>query len=122
MCDFFDSIKSYDAGIVFADKLKAVLLAQCAVWKAKRGCVDEAREYARNAYSLAMQFDVKPIYTMQGIKFLRGEERERVSYDGIGKTAMESIENIVFTGGELSEAHKCVRHIWEELKVEKAKG
>lgn len=75
LCDFFDSIKSSDAGNAFVDKLKAVLLAQCAVWKANRGCVDEAREYARNAYSLAMKFDEEPIYTMQGIKFLRDEDR-----------------------------------------------
>ena len=116
-----DSIKSNDANIVFTDKLKAVLLAQCAVWKVNRGCVDEARKYARDAYLLAEQFDENPIYTMQGIKFLQGEEHERVSYDGIGKTAMESIENIVFMDGELSEAHKFARHIWEELKNEKIK-
>lgn len=122
LCDFLDSIKSSDAGIVFADKLKAVLLAQCAVWKANRGCIDEAREYARNAYSLAMQFDEEPIYTMQGIKFLKGEECERVSYDGIGKTAMESIENMVFKDRELSEAHEFVKHMWEELKNENVKG
>lgn len=35
---------------------------------------------------------------------------------------MESIENIVFKDGELSQAQEFVKHIWEELKNEKAKG
>lgn len=113
---FFDSLKTDGSAITFLDKFKAILMAQCAVWKTSFGYVDDAREYITNAYILVKQFDESPVYTMQGVKFFKGMEMEGVSYDGIGKTAMEAVENFVFGDGDDSKANKLVKEQWEELK------
>lgn len=113
---FFDSLKFDDSGITFLDKFKAILMAQCAVWEASFGYLDEAREHITNAYILAKQFDESPVYTMHGVKFFKGMEKEGVSFDGIGKTAVVAVENFVF--GEVAETktQKQVKEQWEELK------
>lgn len=116
LCEFFDSLKEDKNRMAFTDKFKAVLLAWCAVWEAGNHRMEEAREYTKNAFQLAQQFDAAPIYSMQGIKFLKGGDAEGVSYDDIGKTAMEAVENFVFSETEQSEAQKYVKGIWEEMK------
>ena len=116
LCDFMDSIKENNDTITFTDKLKAVLMAQYAVWQADAGRWDEAKKYMSEAYVLAERFDAAPIYSMQGIKFLNGEDVAVISYDGIGKTAMEAIENTVLGEAEPSEACQFIKGIWEERK------
>lgn len=116
LADFFDSLKEEGSEITFLDKLKAILLAQCAVWKASWGCLEEAEEYVAKAYALAKEFDVSPIYTMQGVKFFKGMEEEGISFDGIGKTALEAVENFVFGQDVSSDACTYVKNIWEDLK------
>lgn len=119
LCDFLDSIKQNIEYIAFTDKFKAVLWAQCAVWSADAGHYDKSEKYIKDAYLLCKQFDADPIYSMQGIKFMN-ERDAAVSYDGIGKTAIEAIDNIVFSPGSQSDADKYVKNIWEELKNGKA--
>lgn len=116
LADFFDSLKEESGDIIFLDKLKAILLAQCAVWKKSFGHPDEAREYITMAYELAKQFDETPVYTMHGVKFFDGMESEGVSFDGIGKTAMEAVEKFVFDKKNDFDAQKQVKEQWEELK------
>lgn len=116
LADFFDSLKEDGSKITFLDKLKAILLAQCAVWKASWGCLEEAEEYIAKAYALAKEFDASPIYTMQGVKFFKGMEEEGISFDGIGKTALEAVENFVFNQNVSTDACTYVKNIWEDLK------
>lgn len=118
LSDFFDSLKEDCSAITFLDKFKAILLVQCAVWKASGGYQEEAKGYVTNAYALAKQFDASPIYTMQGIKFFKGLEGDGISFDGVGKTAIDAVENFVFRQNVLSDAHIYVKNIWEELKNE----
>lgn len=112
LADFFDSLKEDREAITFLDKLKAILLAQCAVWKASFGCSDEAKEYITNALALAKKFDDSPVYNMQGIKFYKGMEMEGISYDGMGQTAIEAVDNFVFGKNASSDAHKSIKNIW----------
>lgn len=116
LSDFFDSLKEEGSNVTFLDKLKAILLVQCAVWKASWGYLEEAKEYLTNAYELAKRFDASPIYTMQGIKFFKGMEGEGISFDGVGKTAIEAVENFVFGQNATSDACIYVKNIWEDLK------
>lgn len=116
LIDFFDSLKVDASAITFLDKFKAILMAQCAVWKTSFGHADETREYITNAYILAKQFDESPIYTMQGVRIFKGMENEGVSFDGIGKTAVEAVENFVFSETDSSKAEEQVKKQWEELK------
>lgn len=116
LMNFFDSLKADASEIIFSDKFKAILMAQCAVWEASFGYLDEAREHIIDAYVLAKKFDESPIYTMQGVKIFKGMETEGVSFDGIGKTAMEAVENFVFGKTPGSKAEKQIKEQWEELK------
>ncbi len=116
LMSFFDSLKMNASALTFLDKFKAILIAQCAVWEASFGHPDEAREHITNAYILAKQFDESPIYTMQGVKIFKGMETEGASFDGIGKTAMEAVENFVFGETAGFKVEKQVNEQWEELK------
>lgn len=116
LMDFFDSLKEDASTITFLDKFKAILMVQCAVWKTSFGYPEEGKEYITNAYILAKQFDESPVYTMQGVKLFKGMEKEGASFDGIGKTAMEAVENFIFSKTPDSKAEKQVKEQWEELK------
>lgn len=116
LCDFFDSLKEEEVSLVFYDKLKAILFAQCAVWETSFGHLHEAKKYIENAYKLAKQFDETPVYTMVGVKFFKGMERDGVSVDGIGKTAMEAVEKFVFSDKSADVAQEHVKIQWKELK------
>lgn len=116
--EFLDSLKIEADGITFVDKLKAAIMAQCAVWKADMGKTDEAEGDIRNAYLLAKEFDDAPVYNLQGIRFFEGEEVSAAAYDDMGKTAAEAIRNIVCVDEKETEAHRFVRNIWEELEHE----
>ncbi len=113
---YFDSLKEDADAVTFLDKFKAILLAQCAVWEASFGYIDKANEHIEDAYLLAKQFDSFPVYTVQNIKLLKGMEKEGASFDGIGKTALEAVENFVFGKACEIKAAKQIKKQWEELK------
>ncbi len=121
MLDYLDSLKKDPSEITFTDKLKAIMMAQRAVWKVTDGDEDAAKEDVKKAFLLAKRFDANPVYNVHGIKFLDEMETETISYDGIGKTAMEAVENFAFRGKELSDEQKCVKGMWESLKYEEEK-
>lgn len=113
---YFDSLKENADAVAFLDKLKAILLAQCAVWEMSFGHEDKAKEYMKDAYLLAQRFDAYPVYTVQNNIFLKGMEKECAYFDGIGKTAMEAVENFVFEKKSESKALAQMKERWEELK------
>lgn len=121
LADFFDSIKNNNDIIVFNDKLKAILFAEIAVMKADFGKYDEAEKYIADAYNLAVKFDAAPIYTTQGVKFLKDENIVGLSLDGLGETAVDGIENFIFGNAQQSESLDYVKNRFEELKNEKEK-
>lgn len=116
LINFFDSLKQNEDDITFLDKFKAILLAQCAVWKSFYGCDDEAEQYIISAYDLVRRFDEAPVYSMEGIKLFKGIEKGLVSVDGIGKTAVEAVDNFVFRKMADDKTGKQIRRRWEELK------
>lgn len=113
---YFDSLKEYADGITFLDKYKAILLAQCAVWEASFRHPDKAEKYIKDAYLLAKKFDEAPIYTMQNIMLMKGTEKDGTSFDGIGRTTLEAVDNFVFSKPSESKPVSHIKEIWEELK------
>ena len=113
---FFGSLKEDAECVTFLDKYKAILLAQCAVWETFFRHKDEAGEYITDAYLLARKFDESPIYTTQNIRLMKGREKDGANFDGIGNTAIEAVENFVFSKISESEALSQIREIWEDLK------
>ncbi|MBP3413739.1 MAG: helix-turn-helix transcriptional regulator [Clostridia bacterium] len=118
---YFDSIKEDKSSIIFIDKLKAILYAQLAVMTAAFGRYCEAEKYIADAYNLAVKFDAAPVYTTQGIKFLKGEDRVGISLDGLGETALDGIESFIFANAEPSQSLDFVKNRFEELKNEEEK-
>ena len=114
-CNFLDSIKK-SGEIAYTDKLKAVFLAQYGVCKASAGCLEEAKEAIEKAYILAKQFDEAPVYHVKGIRFLKEGQENLSFFDGLGKTAVEAVENQVFQKELLSETEVFAKQVWEELK------
>lgn len=113
---YFDSLKENADEISFLDKLKAILLAQCAVWEFSFGHKDIANVHIKAAYLLAQKFDSSPVYTVHNTLFLKEMEKEASYADGIGKTAVEAVENFVFEKKTGSEAQTQMEVRWEELK------
>lgn len=116
LMDFFDSLKVDTSAITFLDKFKAILMAQCSVWEASFGCMNDAKEHIAAAYKLAKEFDESPVYTMENIRFFKGMENEGASFDGIGKTAIDAVEQFVFVKKIETKAGKQMKEQWEELK------
>ena len=114
-CNFLDSMKK-SIEIAYTDKLKAVFLAQYGVCKASEGSQKEAGEAIEKAYILATQFDEAPVYRLRGIRFLNEEQANLSSFDGLGNTAVEAVENQVLGKEPLSEAEAFAKQVWEELK------
>ncbi len=119
LLDFFDSLKKDKNQLAFTDRLKAVTIAQHAVWTANSGDRETAKQYLREAYVLAKVFDETPIYGMQGIRFLEGEDG--AAYDDMGGSTVEAIEETVFQEAINAEISQYIREIWEELKHEENK-
>ncbi len=116
LMQFWDSLKEDENKLNFFDKLKSVLLAQCAVWELTFHNETEAERCICDAYVLAKRFDETPIYAVQNIRLLKDIEREGTLHDGIGKKAVEAVENFVFGKGEETKQIKRIKKRWEELK------
>lgn len=113
---FLDSLKKDKNRLAFTDRLKAIAMAQYAVWTVNSGEWSAAKKCLREAYALAKAFDETPIYDMQGLRFLEGEEGG--AYDDMGGTTVEAIEETVFPEAMNAEISQYIREIWEELKHE----
>jgi len=111
---FIESIRKEDTENTFLDTLKAAIMAQSAVTQARMGDFKQAEELIDKAYTLAKQFDVAPVYTLTGIRFLEEAPEEAMAYLDIGSTVREAVENIL-DENEKDEACRFVRGLWEEL-------
>lgn len=102
-----DTVSWMDRGDV---RLYAILAEACRF----RGNDREASEYLAKAGEAARRFDSAPEYRIgAGMKFFRSGH-EMTSYDDMGQTAMDMIENLVKEG----ESGQGLRPLWEQLKEE----
>lgn len=111
---FLESIKVDRDRVAFVDKLRAAMLAECAVAASQLGLDEAAGQYLQDAHSWARRFDAAPVYGMQGIRFCLGEEKNAVAYDDMGSSAMEAVEKTIRTGNNIVQ----LQQLWEELKNE----
>lgn len=115
--DFIDCIKTEKENITYADRLKAVIMIQCAYLETCEHNYQNAAEYTKHAYTIAKKFDASPVYNLHGIIFCEEEDETGVAFDDLGKTAMEAVERVAYA--EDSEAYLYIRKILGELKNEK---
>ena len=77
---------------------------------------DEAgmRKYLQEAVKVAKRFDAAPDYSMRNVKFYYGPQ-DKVAFDDMGSTAMESIENIISQGNDDAENVKMLRDVLQSI-------
>ena len=118
LLNYLDSLVIEKEATTFIDKLKAIILAQMAVFAAFMGKYDEAERYITDACQLALIFDGAPDYSVQSIKFMQSLDMPALLLDGLGETAVSTIENYVFKNAKQSEAIEFVKRKFEMLKNE----
>lgn len=96
----------------YLDKDTVFLLALCGAVYSTTGQPNEAKDCLRKAKQIAIKFDAAPDYTSRNIRYCEKVE-SHVSYDNIGHTAMDSIEQVLKEGIESEDALVWV--LWEEI-------
>ncbi len=90
----------------FLDRYNAVLMVGLAEFQQKSGKKEEAVRSLRQACALASSFDAAPNYEVDRVKFI---SRVEATYDSMGETAMEAVENALrYVSPEL-------RACWKEV-------
>lgn len=102
--------------ITFFDRLKAIILAQMALYAANVVNTDEAEKYITDTYHLAINFNANPDYSFDVIKFFQGMNLSAIVTAGVGDTALAAIENYVFKEEKQSEALDFVKMKFEGMK------
>ena len=77
----------------FTDKICSVLHTWFSRFLLMAGETDAARESLRQAIVLARRFDRAPDYSCRNLRFLDGSQQAASTYDTLGATAMEAVEN-----------------------------
>lgn len=116
--DYLDSLVFDKEAVTFIDKLKAIIMAQMSVFAATFDNYNESEDYMKDAYLLAMKFDVQPDYSIQGIKFWQDGDMPALLLDGLGETAISAIENYVLGKAKQGASFDFVKRKFEVLKSE----
>ena len=95
----------------YLDKTEAVLRAVRGEVLLRLGRKEHAAESLLRAKQLAESFDAAPDYRVGGVRFV-SEDTEAASFDDLGDTAMNGVENLVadFRDPELLE-------LWDAVKI-----
>ena len=99
----------------FIDKLCAYGYARLAGFQLALEGEAAARESLRRARALARAFDDMPDYSCRNLRFLCESERGGATYDILGTTALEAVENALHGIGS-----KTLNAIWKELNTDEA--
>lgn len=99
-------------GPTMLDKYVATLLICCAKVCGEQRDYDAVRDYMVQAREMAMRFDAAPDYGIASLRFYYGKA-EATSYDSLGGTAMEALQNAV-----CEETDPELLRIWKELNVQ----
>jgi len=97
----------------FTDKLCAYGYARLAGFQLDGGDESAARESLRRARSLARAFDDMPDYSGRNLRFLCESQRGGATYDILGTTALEAVENALDSIG-----NEALSTIYRELTTE----
>lgn len=100
--------------VCFIDRGNIRILTILAEISFLEGDTDTTYNYLRQAKSIAARFDLSPEYkTGVGLKFYHGDP-ESLSFDDMGNTAMDIIENFIND----STIGKNLHPLWKEIKNE----
>jgi len=100
--------------VCFIDRGNIRILTILAEISFLEGDIDTTYDYLRQAKSTATRFDRSPEYkTCVGLKFYHGDS-ESLSFDDMGNTAMDIIENYMND----ATVGKNLHPLWEEIKNE----
>ena len=94
----------------------AAFLAALSVAEWKSGEKAEAVRSLRQAKALARYFDAAPYYGADRLKYAGGKETDG-AYDGLGRTAMEAVENALAKNGKKDAE---MEKLWKEGSKDEA--
>ena len=109
---YLDSLKKSADAVAYTDKVKALVLVECAAFSLKLGKNDDAKKYLNMAYRTATAFDAAPNYGVEGMRFAIGDTKHAVAYDDMGLTAMDAVNDCIAGDGTSREV---IRTMWYEL-------
>ena len=100
--------------VTYQDKTDVLLYTVLASMAVKQGKEQESYLWLKKAKQAALRFDAAPQFkTGVGLKYYFGSDTA-VSYDDIGETAMESIENYIFD----ENADRELVDLWIQIQAE----
>ena len=106
--DLLEKIKT-ESKPDYLEKLHAELLSVLAVAQENLGLSCESRESLKKAYNLAREFDSKPDFSMETIKFTDSGDKA-LFFDILGATASGSVQQIL----NIANSRKIIEY-WKEL-------
>ena len=98
-------------GPSYIDKLNSIYDVCLACFELKKDGREAAASSLKEAASLARKFDSLPNYQPDSFRFVTDTEWTFVSSDNLGKTAAESLENLIALIGDAELAA-----LWKEMK------
>ncbi len=108
-----DSVKIDADMVCYTDRLTAALEAMSSSFMMYLGQGEEAEKFMHSAYRRATAFDSLPVYTARGIKFLGGENMNRIISDDLGETAISAVERVLRS----DERNRQALELWEQIKA-----
>lgn len=109
-----EGLRQKDA-VTYVDRMAVQLYTGCAIIAATSGDMTAAKEYLREAATLARRFDADPAYSFKGTRFVHGDSA-MTAFDDFGSTAMEGIESFIESDPDTAEV---MRGLWDGIKNEK---
>lgn len=103
-----DGMEASDGSYVL--KMKTMVHGWSAVVRLLMSRAAEAQEQLRLALTCARAFDEAPDYSLQGVRFYRGEDKALT--DSMGETAMEALRRILTQNNDVKAA---LLHMMEDL-------
>lgn len=118
LINLMQNIKIKPETVSFLDKVIAASYAKCAALSFMIGDEGMIGSYLHKALGIAKVFDSNPTYNLENIKFCVGDIEEARSYDDLGKSAIESIEE------QLSEENgkDMLIRMWKQIIKEEEEG
>lgn len=104
-----EGLKSPEA-VTYLDKCDAVLYVACAEMVFQLGDTAAAKNYLRQAKSVALRFDAAPEYRTEHLKYYQ-DTKSAALFDDMGSSAMEGIEKCM----REEENGQAILPMWEEI-------
>ena len=118
LANILESMKVDKSAVAYVDKIVALSYCGAAGHSLLLGEAEKAEEYLHLSYTIATRFDQNPVYDITNLKFCVGDLDKVVTYDSLGESAMELIEEQIKSNKNID----TIGAIWQKIKCESFGG